>query len=91
MNHNLAPGYLCDMLPPLVGDTSNYPLRNADDYTRVQSRTAFYGSSFLPSTIREWNKLPIDIRNVETLSALKTSLTNRNIKIPKYFLFGNRL
>ena len=91
MDHNLAPGYLCDLLPPHVGDTSNYPLRNADNYTQVHASTAVYGSSFLPSTIREWNKLPIDHRNVETLSAFKTSLINRNIKIPKYFLYGNRL
>ena len=91
MDHNLATGYLCDLLPPHVGDTSNYPLRNVDNYTQVHARTALYGSSFLPSTIREWNKLPIEQRNVETLSAFKTPLSNRNIKIPKYFLYGNRL
>ena len=85
VDHNLAPGYLCDLLPSHVGDTTNYPLRNADNYTQVHARTALYGSSFLPSTIREWNKLPIEHRNVETLSAFKTSLTNRNIKIPNTF------
>ena len=91
MDHNSAPGYLCYLLPPHVGDTSNYPPRNADNYTQVHARTVLYGSSFLPSTIREWNKLPIDHRNVETPSAFKTSLTNRHIKIPKYFPYGNRL
>ena len=70
---------------------SAYPLRNADNYIQGHSRTVLYGSSFLPSIIREWNKLPIDHSNVETISAFKTLLTDRSNKFPKYSLYGNRI
>ena len=90
MDHNLAPGYLCNLLPSHVGDTSSYPLRNANNYTQVPARNALYGSSFLPLTIREWNKLPIEHRNVETPTTFKTVLTANNVLIPPYFLYGNR-
>ena len=91
MDHSLAPGYLCDLLPSHVGDTSSYSLRNAENYTQVHARTALYGSSFLPSTTREWNKLPINHRNAETPYSFKTLLTEDNVKIPHYFFYGNRL
>ena len=74
MDHNLAPGYLCDVLSSYIGNTSAYPLRNVNNYMQVHATTALYDSFFLPSTISEWNKLPIDHRNVETLTASKTSL-----------------
>ena len=54
-----------NLLPPHIGDTTSYLLRNADNYAQVHARTALYGSSFLPSTVREWNKLPIEHRNAE--------------------------
>ena len=82
MNHNLAPGYVCDLLRSHAVDTSSYPLRNAENYTQVHARTAFYCSSFLPSTTRERNKPPINHRNVETPYSFKTLLTEDNVKIP---------
>ena len=58
---------------------------------QVHARTALYGSSFLPSTTREWNKLPINHRNAETPYSFKTLLREDNVKIPHYFFYGNRL
>lgn len=87
MDHNFAPGYLFNQLPSHVSDTSSYPLRNAESHTQVHARTALYGNSFLLSTIREWNKLPIDHRNVETLNNFKTVVTEGNIEISHYFFY----
>ena len=91
MDHNLAPGYLCNQSPSNIGDATSYPLRNADNYTQIHARTALYGSSFLPLKIRGWNKLPIDHRNADTLSAFKQAFTDNSAKIPYYFLCGNRI
>ena len=33
MDNHLAPDYLCNLLPPHIGEVSSYPLRNADNYT----------------------------------------------------------
>ena len=71
MDHNLAPGYLCDLLPSHVGDTSSYSLRNAENYTQVHARTALYGSSFLPSSTREWNNCQLIIGMLKPLTVLK--------------------
>lgn len=90
MDHNLAPSYLCNLLPPHIGEVSSYPLRNADNYVQVNARTALYGSSFLPSTLREWNKLDNDHRNADSQEAFKKLLTQNNVKIPHYYYCGNR-
>ena len=76
MDNHLAPDYLCNLLPPHIGEVSSYPLRNTDNYTQIHSRTALYGSSFLPSAIHEWNKLPTEPRNAESQDMFKALLTD---------------
>ena len=88
LDHKLAPEYLCGLLPPHICDTSSYPLRNADNYAQVH---ALYGSSFLPSTVREWNKPPIEQRNAESLNTFKRKLTEDTPTIPNYYFYGNRI
>ena len=53
--------------------------------------TGLYGSSFLPSVIREWNRLPNEHRNAESQTAFKRYLTENAVKIPQYFFRGNRI
>ena len=84
MDNHLAPDYLCNLLPPNIGEVSLYPLRNADNYTQIHSRTALYGSSFLPSAILEWNKLPTEHRNAELQDMFKAFITDTKNKVPYY-------
>ena len=91
MDNHLAPDYLCNLLPPHIGEISSYPLRNADNYTQIHSRTALYGSSFLPSAIREWNKLPTEHRNAESQDMFKELITDTNNKVPCYYYCRNRI
>ena len=58
-----VPDYLQDLLPPLVGDDSQYHLRNYLDFIAPMCRLEIYKKSFFPSAISPWNSLPIDIRN----------------------------
>ena len=46
--------------------------------------------SFLPSTIREWNNLPLDTRNSESLNTFKRKLNLGVSYAPKYYFTCNR-
>ena len=82
MSNNLSPLYLCSLIPPTVDTKSSYNLRNAHNIRTIHSRTTQYFNSFLLSTIREWNTLPLDVRNCDSIISFK-----RNV-VPKYFLHG---
>ena len=88
--YSLSPPYLSTLVPPLVGQTSRYNLRNANDLQTIDARTTLYFNSFLPSTVRDWNSLPLDIKNTDTAVAFKSSLNKNNRFVPKHFYFGDR-
>ncbi|MCU7801465.1 MAG: hypothetical protein KZQ70_15375, partial [gamma proteobacterium symbiont of Lucinoma myriamae] len=91
MQNGLSPDYLSSLVPPTVGSTSNYPLRNATNLHTIHAKSQLYYNSFLPSVIRDWNELPDETRNSPSVSALKRKL-NSNIAIPPRFYFaGKRL
>ncbi len=50
-----------------------------------------YQNSFLPSTIREWNSLPADVKHSETLHSFKYKLNTNLRKPPSYYSSGDRL
>ena len=47
-------------------------------------------SSFLPSTIREWNNLSEEQRNSPTIASFKYQLNQPNSYTPKYYYFEER-
>ena len=47
-------------------NVQNYNLRNADNYQQVHATSRLYSDSFLPSTIREWNNLPADVKSAHS-------------------------
>jgi hypothetical protein len=62
--NNLAPEYLSDLIPPTVSETSNYYLRNSQNISQQANRLALLQQSFLPSTIKLWNTLDLNIREI---------------------------
>ena len=93
MYHGHDPFYLCDLLPPLVRDVANYPVRNRNDYTVPRCRLSLYQSSLIPSVINHWNSLDNETRNIRTYDMLKINLKRKVVllKIPGYFLVGDRI
>ena len=91
MENGQAPLYLTDLIPPRVGDISNYPLRNSDDYVSINTTTCSYANSFLPSTINAWNNLPASVKSATTLASFKRLLAQNNPKTPDYYFSGERL
>ena len=84
MNNNMCPTYLSSLVPPTVGNTSRYDLRNVDNIQTIHAHSQLYFDSFLPSVVREWNALPGQIRNSTSLSSFKNQL-NLNIRSPPAF------
>jgi hypothetical protein len=71
---NLAPQYLVQACPPLVGTVSDYNLRNAENIVLPQGRLSSFFNSFMPSSIRAWNNLDCSIKNRCSLDAFKYHL-----------------
>ena len=85
MKSNLCPGYLSSLVPQTVNSASRYNLRNANDLQTINARTSLYYNSFLPSTIRAWNNLPIEAKQMESVNAFKYVLKKKYVPVPKYF------
>ena len=66
--HGLAPTYLSDLIPPIVGQSNNYVLRNADHIQGFRSNSNLFSDSFFPSTIKAWNSLPNEVRGMTSAS-----------------------
>jgi hypothetical protein len=84
--------HLCDLLPPLVHDITNYPVRNRNDYNVTRCRLSLYQSSFILSVINLLNSLDNDNRNTRTFDTFKINLKSKVVlaKIPAHFLVGDR-
>ena len=63
MSHNLSPDYLASLVPPSIGSSTSYSLRDASNIRHATIRTQLYYKSFLSSSIRFWNKLSPEIRD----------------------------
>ena len=90
MKNNLTPDYLSSLLPQNVGNASRYSLRNSDNLQTIFSRTTLYSNSFLPSSIRAWNNLPTEARQIASIDTFKQFLNSGREKVPKYFYCGSR-
>ncbi len=88
MNNGLTPPYLSNLIPDQPHH--RYRLRNDADIPLINTRTTLYQASFLPSTIREWNLLPLNVRASPTLHSFKSQLNAKLRKPPSYYSTGDR-
>ena len=70
----MAPEYVRHLVPPTIQSTIIYPLRNGDHLIVPVCRLSITNSSFIPSTVKEWNTLVIAIRKLASLSKFKNAL-----------------
>ena len=90
MANGLSSRYLSDLVPTSVNNSSNYNLRNPYNIHLANARTSLYYSSFLSSAVRDWNNIPDEHRNVDSVMAFKNVLGRDKPVVPKHYLFGNR-
>ena len=90
VNRSLAPDYLSDIFPSIRSHSSNYVTRNFQDYSTPKCRLQIYKNSFVPRVIQEWNSLPLETRQSETLSNFVKCISNSKKSPPLYFSIGER-
>ena len=90
MIKGITPTYLSSLVSDTVGNSSSYNLRRANNLQGIECRTSMYKNFFIPSVVDDWNALPQDIRNLDSLAAFKTFL-DRATPIPnKLYFVGER-
>jgi hypothetical protein len=72
--NNMSPQYLTDIVPPTVGDRQRYNLRTGGNISQISAQKQCYFKSFFPATIKEWNMLPLTIRNSPSLNSFERRL-----------------
>ena len=50
----------------------------------------YHNNSFLPSAIREWNNLPVEVQCAASVASFNYMLNRNMITLPKYYYFGER-
>ncbi len=66
-----APDYLCELMPLLVRDRTDYNLRNSNHISIPKTLHVKTYNSFIPKTIRDWNSLG-EIKNCKSVLGFKT-------------------
>ena len=90
MVNHLTPTYLSELVPLSVGDNASYNLRNTSDIHNVFAHANYHYNSFLPSAIREWNNLPVEVQCAASVASFNYMFNRNMITIPKYYYFGER-
>ena len=58
-------------MPQSVDHASSYNLRNSHNLRPIATRTNLYYNSFLPSVIKDWNELPVVVRQLNSVCSYK--------------------
>ena len=90
MTHSLTPEYLSCLVPEPISNISSYNLRNSNNFRAINTRTSQYYQSFLPSTVRSWNDLPVEAHLYNTLNSFKHFLNKETARVPQHFYTGSR-
>ena len=92
VNTGMITSYIQDLIPSLVSEVSDYPLRNNINITVPYNRTSFSQISCIQSPIRLWNSLTDNLKNSSSLPTFKKHIISKfNIScVPQYFIMGNR-
>ena len=90
MSTNVSPSYLFFLVHQSVDHASSYNLRNSHNLQPMLTGTNLYYNSFLPSVIRDWNELPVVVRQLDSVCSFKNYLNRDFTPVPKYYLTGNQ-
>lgn len=88
--------YAQNLFPDKHCTTSNNTLRNFQDYYLSKCRLQIYTSSLVPAVIREWNSLPLNIRDLDSPKTFTIAITcydilNAKKLPPPYFFFWRQI
>ena len=88
--NGVSPSYLNVLVPLTIGNSTTYNLLRPNNLRTIACKTSLYNNSFLPSVINDWNTLPDEIKNGESLTSFNYHLNlDKPAPRPLYF-FGER-
>ena len=92
VNTGMVLCYIQDLIPPLVSEISAYPLRNNINISVPLNLTSISQKSCIPSSIRLWNSLEDNHKNISTLPTFKKHIISKFsiAHVHPYFTIGNR-
>ena len=92
VNAGLVPTYISNLIPSIVNEISDYPLRSNRNISLPYNRTNISQKPCIPPSIRLWNGLEDDFKNLIALTTFIKHVISKFNKsyIPSYFTFGNR-
>ena len=90
MSTNVSPSYLSSLVPKSLDHASSYNLRNSHNLQPIATRTNINYNSSLPSVIRDWNELPLVVRQLDSVCSFKNYLNRDFTPVPNYYLTCNR-
>ncbi len=67
-----------------------YALRNKENLIPILARANYYKNSFIPSTTKLWNNLPLHIRSITDITSFKTELFSSLPRPNTLFFYGCR-
>ena len=85
-----TPNYLRNCLPQRVRDTTSYSLRDADNLVTMPTRIEIYYKSFFPATVRDWNALSPNVRNIVDHEKFREALAKEMPCRNKLYSYGHR-
>jgi hypothetical protein len=88
--NGLAPNYLANLVPNLVGNRTRYGLRNRGNLDPPTARLNVYANSFFPKTTHLWNSLGDNQRNLPSVDAFKANHKRSLPKTNPIYYYGNR-
>ena len=92
IHYGIAPSYLTEITTPLRRQEGNYNLRGNDDYNLPLYRLESTMISFFPSTIKLWNNLNRETRDIPIYNSFKNIIkSNYDIQnVPIHLCVGDR-
>jgi hypothetical protein len=86
-----VPAYLSTLLLDTLSNLHHHFTCRSQSISAIRTRTSLYTGYYLPSSIKLWNELPLEFRNITSLDIFKIRLKVINKKRPSYYYIGSRL
>ena len=85
-----CPLTLQELKPKSTRERTHRALRSDSNPSLIKAKTESFNTSFLPETIRMWNKLPEDKKNAGSVEQFKEAIRPKKTIIPRYVYGGDR-
>ena len=80
MKNQLLPRILCEIIPETTPEKPEYIRKPSQNTSLRKTSTKALQTSFIPSTVNEWNSILVATRGIGTLEQFKQEITPPHIK-----------